>query len=138
MILTGTTRYYNGALGVSLNSSTDTIIIKVDENLNTKWIVSVDINNSTDLAMGQLTDEKNVYWMSINTNFISWLFTLDYITGEYIKSKWLQHISFNSSFLTISYFKDINALKLDEDRLISLLSLTSTDYSRLIFCKHFK
>ena len=94
MILTGTTKYYNGALGVSLNSSTDTIIIKVDENLNTKWIVSVDINNSTDLAMGQLTDEKNVYWMSFNTKFISWLFTLDYTTGEYIKSQWLQHISF--------------------------------------------
>ena len=41
------------------------------------------------------------------------------VTGEYIKSKWLQHISFNSSFLTISYFKDINALKLDEDMYVS-------------------
>ena len=138
MILTGTTRYYNGALGVSLNSSTDTIIIKVDENLNTKWIVSVDINNSTDLAMGQLADEKNVYWMSINTKFISWLFTLDYITGEYINSKWLQHISVNSSIITSSYIKDINVLKQDGDKLIALLSLSSTSYGRLMFCKYFE
>ena len=138
MILTGTTKYYNGALGVSLNSSTDTIIIKVDENLNTKWIVSVDINNSTDLAMGQLTDEKNVYWMSFNTKFISWLFTLDYTTGEYIKSQWLQHISFNSSTITSSYFKDINVLKVGDDKLLALLSLSSTTESRLIFCKHFE
>ena len=86
-MLTGTTSYMNGVLGISKNSLDDTIIIQTDDNLNTKWIVSVDINNTYDLFISSISDDNTTYCMSINSNFISCLFTLNYFTGKLINSK---------------------------------------------------
>ena len=64
LILTGTTSYMNGVLGISKNSVDDSIIIQTDDNLNTKWIVSVDINNTYDLFISSISDENTTYCMS--------------------------------------------------------------------------
>ena len=70
-MLTGTTSYMNGVLGISKNSQDDSIIIQTDDNLNTKWIVSVDINNTSDLFINSISDENTTYCMSINSKFLS-------------------------------------------------------------------
>ena len=137
LILTGTTKYFNGALGVGLKSGYDTLMIKTDDNLNTKWIISVDINDSTDLIIGQQSEADIVYSMSINLKYVMWVFQLNYTTGEFIKSKWYQLISNNNSMFYGSALKDINVIKITTDRLITFIPIYTTTHSRLMFCKYF-
>ena len=77
----------NGVLGISKKSLDDTIIIQTDDNLNTKWIVSVDINNTNDLFLSSISDENTTYCISINFKLVSCLYKLNYSTGEFINSK---------------------------------------------------
>ena len=136
IILTGTTKYLNGVLGVSTASQTDTIIVKTDQNFNTKWIVSVDINNASDITLGHISDENTSYCMSFNSKFVSWLFSLNYTSGVYITSKWHQHNSTSLLTFSSSSLKDIQMVSLDGDRLIIFIPLYKNNYSKLMFCKH--
>ena len=124
----------NGVLGVSKTSYDDTIIIQSDDNLNTKWIISVDINNTYDLFISSISDENTTYWMSINSDFVSCLFTLNYSTGMFINSKWHQHTQNSVSQLTTSTLKDIKMLRWVDDILIAFFQVKSW-YSKLMFCK---
>ena len=134
LILTGTTTYMNGVLGISKKSLDDSIIIQTDDNLNTKWIVSVDINNTYDLFVSSVSDENTTYCMSINYQLVSWLFTLNYSTGELINSKWHKHTQNNVIRISTSYLNDIKILKWIDDNIIAFFSVQSL-YSKLMFCK---
>ena len=61
LMLMGTTTYMNGKLGVSINSKMDTLITKTDVSLNTKWIVSVDINNTKDMYINAISNENKTF-----------------------------------------------------------------------------
>ena len=125
----------NGVLGISKNSVDDSIIIQTDDNLNTKWIVSVDINNTYDLFISSISDENTTYCMSLNYKLVSCLYTLNYSTGVLISSKWHQHTQNNGIILTSSSLKAIKIIKLVEDKLIANFQ-TKTGKSKLIFCKY--
>ena len=132
--MAGTTRYMNGVLGVSQNSYNDTLITIIDINLNTKWIVSIDTNNTNDMLISTISDENIVYSMTLNSDIVSCLFTLNYTTGEFIKSKWYQHYSNDVVWLSIYVIEEIKMLSIDDDNLIIFLPIR-VDYSKLMFCK---
>ena len=124
----------NGVLGISKKSLDDTIIIRTDDNLNTKWIVSVDINNTYDLFLSSISDENTTYCMSINYKLVSCLYKLNYSTGEFINSKWHQHTQNNGIVLTSSSLKAIKMLKWVDDKLIANFKV-QVGKSKLMFCK---
>ena len=130
----GTSIYLDGDLGVSQSSSNDTLIAIIDTNLNTKWIVSIDTNNTNDMLISSIFIENTIYCMTLNSDVASCLFTLNYTTGELIKSKWYQHYSNDVTFVNIIVIKEVKILCIDDDKLIILIPII-IGYSKLMFCK---
>ena len=134
LMLMGTTTYMNGKLGVSINSKMDTLITKTDVSLNTKWIVSVDINNTKDMYINAISNENKTFWMILNSNLNSCLFTLNYSNGEFIASKWYKNTITELSSLNASNLNQINMIGLSDDNLVIFFPSTQ-NWSKLMFCR---
>ena len=130
----GTTIYMNGDLGVSQSSNNDTLIAIIDKNLNTKWIISIDTSNTSDMFIRTISQENTVFCMTLNSNVVSCLFTLNYTTGEFIKSKWHQHRSNSAAWFNILAIEEIKMLCIDGDKLIIFIPIRIGN-SKLMFCK---
>ena len=111
-------------------------MIRTDENLNTKWIISIDINNSSDLMVSQQSDLDVVYSITVNSEFITWIFLLNFTTGDFMKSKCYQQFLYGMNEIYSSDLKYIYVLKTLSDKLIIMLPITNLN-SRLMFCKYF-
>jgi len=90
LMLMGSSFYYPDELGVNPNAGVNSIVIRVDKNMSTKWISSLDFDSKSGLATGTLVSDGIVYGAS-NFDYDSLCFyTLSYDTGTFIRSNWMK------------------------------------------------
>ena len=87
--------------------------------------------------LGQQSDVDVVYSMTVNSKFITWIFLLNYTTGDFTKSKCYQQFLYGMNEIYSSDLKDVNVLKTLSDKLIIMLPIANIKYNRLMFCKYF-
>ena len=135
IFLSGTTKYMNGNLGVSLSSGTDTILIKVDNNFINQWIISADINNYTDSFISAIVDDSSAYWFSLNLKGVTWISKLNFTNGEYLNSQCYQHYNTTKQNMKLNTNDRIDIVQMYKDTIVIFYSFSKMSHGRLVFCK---